>query len=110
MAQNLKESRFSFDTERTIQYSRLIMCCFSGKVKHVSDTSIFCRMGAQGNQVVIYSMILETESDVAMVLPVPVTEARDEASVKFINLSAYEDFFPKLDRAFPAPAYVWWRR
>jgi hypothetical protein len=35
------------------------MCCFSGKVKRVSATSIFCRMGAQGNQVVIYSMFLE---------------------------------------------------
>ena len=103
MAHYVKESRFSFDTERAIHYSRSTMCCFSGKVKHVSDTSIFCRMGAQGKQVVIYSMVLETENEVAMVLPVPVTEARDEESVKFINLSAYEDFFPKLDRAFPAP-------
>ena len=103
MVRDVKDSCFPIDTNGMIYYSRVIMCCFSGKVKHVSDTSIFCRMGAQGNQVVIYSMILETENDVAMVLPVPVTEARDEASVKFINLSAYEDFFPKLDRAFPAP-------
>lgn len=79
------------------------MCCFSGKVKHVSSTSIFCRMGAQGNQVVIYSMYLEADADLAMVLPVPVTAERSEASVRFINLSSYADFFPKLDRGFPIP-------
>lgn len=79
------------------------MCCFSGNVNHVSETSIFCRMGAQGNQVVIYSMVLETENDVAMVLPVPTIDGRTEESVKFINLSAYGEFFPKLDRAFPLP-------
>jgi len=79
------------------------MCCFSGSVKHVSETSIFCRMGAQGNQVVIYSMVLETDRDVAMVLPVPVAEERNEGSVRFVNLSGYADFFPKLDRAFPMP-------
>jgi hypothetical protein len=79
------------------------MCCFSGKVKHVSSTSIFCRMGARGNQVVIYSLYLEAEEDLAMVLPVPVTADRNENSVSFINLSLYPDFFPKLDRAFPVP-------
>ncbi len=79
------------------------MCCFSGKVKHVSETSIFCRVGPAGNQVVIYSMVLEAEQDLAMVLPVPVAEERDEASVRFLDLSGYADFFPKLDRAFPAP-------
>jgi len=28
------------------------MCCFSASVKQVAETSIFCRMGAKGNQVV----------------------------------------------------------
>lgn len=79
------------------------MCCFSGKVKHVSETSIFCRMGERGTQVVIYSMVLETDNDVAMVLPVPVAGARDEEGVKFIGLSASGDFFPELERAFPVP-------
>ncbi len=79
------------------------MCCFSGPVKHVAETSIFCRMGARGNQVVIYSMVLEAEQDLAMVLPVPVAEQRDEDSVSFIDLSLSPDFFPKLDRAFPRP-------
>ena len=78
------------------------MCCFSGNVKSVSDTSIFCRMGAQGNQVVIYSMALETERDVAMILPIPIQENRDEKSVEFINLKLAPKLFEKLDRAFPA--------
>lgn len=79
------------------------MCCFSGKVKQVSSTSIFCRMGARGNQVVIYSMYLEADQDLAMILPIPVSQERGEDSVTFVNLSLYPDFFPKLDRAFPVP-------
>jgi hypothetical protein len=77
------------------------MCCFSGKVNRVSETSIFCRMGAKGNQVVIYSMLLDTADDVAMVLPIPVEEGANEGDVPFLNLSTYSDFFPKLDRGFP---------
>jgi len=77
------------------------MCCFSGKVNKVSETSIFCRMGAKGNQVVIYSMLLDAADDVAMVLPVPVKKDANEGSVTFRNLSTYSDFFPKLDRGFP---------
>ena len=61
------------------------MCCFSQSVQHVSNTSIFCRMGAHGNQVVIYSMLLESANEVAMVLPVPVSDQRDEDSVQFVD-------------------------
>ena len=77
------------------------MCCFSQSVQHVSNTSIFCRMGAHGNQVVIYSMLLESANEVAMVLPVPVSDQRDEDSVQFVDFSNYKSFFPMLDRAFP---------
>ncbi len=80
-----------------------IMCCFSQNVKHVSDTSIFCRMGAKGNQVVIYSMTLESKNDVAMILPIPVSDERDDDSVQFVDLSNYKEFFPQLDRGFPGP-------
>lgn len=79
------------------------MCCFSGKVKDVYDTAIFCRMGAKGNQVVIYSMGVDTDMEVAMILPVPIAEKRRESSVQFVNLSLIPEFFEKLDRAFPAP-------
>lgn len=58
-------------------------------------------MGAKGNQVVIYSMLLDANEDLAMILPVPISEDRDEDSVKFVDLSNYKSFFPQLDRAFP---------
>jgi len=58
-------------------------------------------MGAKGSQVVIYSMLLDTADDVAMVLPIPVKEGVNEGDVPFLNLSTYSDFFPKLDRGFP---------
>lgn len=60
-------------------------------------------MGEKGNQVVIYSMILEADQDLAMILPIPAVDERSETSVQFVNLSLYADFFPKLDRAFPIP-------
>ncbi len=65
------------------------MCCFSGKVQSVSDTSIFARVGAQGNQVIIYSMKLKTAQEVAMVLPVPVKPGSGENAMRFFDFSAY---------------------
>ena len=58
-------------------------------------------MGAKGNQVVIYSMVLDADSDLAMILPIPVKAGSPEKSVKFIDLSLDKNFFPMLDRAFP---------
>lgn len=60
-------------------------------------------MGAKGNQVVIYSMTLDTDEDVAMVLPIPIRKDRDEKSVEFVNLALIPKLFEKLDRAFPEP-------
>jgi hypothetical protein len=80
------------------------MRCFSGPIKHVAETSIFCRMGARGNQVVIYSMVLEAEQDLAMVLPVPVAEQRDEDSVSFIDLSLSPDFWVAWAGRNPSPS------
>lgn len=39
------------------------MCCFSKPVRSVTNTRIFCRVGASGYQVVVYSMRLDTEFD-----------------------------------------------
>ena len=81
------------------------VCCFSQPVTYVADTSIFCRMGAKGNQVVIYSMTIEASNDLAMVLPVPVAEQRNEESVQFVDLSNYPKFFTQLDRGFPQNSF-----
>ncbi len=98
------------------------MCCFSGPVKRVADTQIFARMTAPGTQAVVYSMLLDTKSEVAMILPVPVKPGSGEKAVRFLDFSACEDFFvalnlgflvggfggggPKADRQAPPPLEV----
>lgn len=79
------------------------MCCFSGKVESVKNTRIFARMGEHGNQVVIYSMSLNSKQDVAMVLPLPVTPGGGEDAVKFFSFEKYHDLFDDLEKGFPVP-------
>jgi hypothetical protein len=79
------------------------MCCFSGQVQHVADTSIFARASAEGRQFLVYSMKFKADEAVAMILPLPVPKASKEAAVKFVNLEKYEDFFNDLKRGFPQP-------
>lgn len=89
------------------------MCCFSiatapsrlfGLWKsrptlEVSGTSIFARVDA-GVQWLAYSMTLATSSDVAMVLPLPVARASDDA-LTFVDLSSYPQLFERIDDLFP---------
>src|SRR5439155_694483 len=77
------------------------MCCFSGKVQLVADTNIFARAAKDGRQFLVYSMRLDTKSDVAMILPIPVPRASKEDAVRFINLEKYADFFADLRKGFP---------
>lgn len=79
------------------------MCCFSGKVVSVKNTRIFARMGEHGNQVVIYSMSLNSKQDVAMVLPLPVAAGNGEDAVKFFSFEKYHALFDDLDKGFPRP-------
>lgn len=77
------------------------MCCFSGRVAHVGGTNIFARrMGAR--QALVYSMNVELDDAVAMVLPLPVARAADDA-LAFVDLSGYASFFKDLAAAFPQP-------
>ncbi len=77
------------------------MCCFSREVTEVKDTRIFARMGAKGNQVIIYQMSIHAREDLAMVLPIPVAEGAAETAVKFFDFSAYKTLFADLHRMFP---------
>jgi hypothetical protein len=79
------------------------MCCFSGKVQAVADTNIFARASKDGKQFLVYSMKLDTKSEVAMILPIPTPKASKEDAVKFINLEKYAEFFAELRNGFPAP-------
>jgi hypothetical protein len=76
------------------------MCCFTQAVDHVSDTSIFAR-GVNGRQVIVYSMAYAAQSDLAMVLPLPVPLGSSDAAVRFISLEEYPEFFAHMERAFP---------
>ncbi len=84
------------------------MCCFSGKVRSVSRTSIFARDAGDGQQYLAYRMHLHADQEVAMVLPLPVPAKSPDDAVKFMDLSGYPEFFTALYAAmeYPAPAAV----
>jgi hypothetical protein len=79
------------------------MCCFSGPVERVADTSIFARSVENGRQLLVYSMTVATKQDVAMILPLPVPPNPAEDAVRFIDLKEYPDFFHDLKLGFPEP-------
>lgn len=79
------------------------MCCFSKPVRSVTNTKIFCRMGAKGYQVVVYSMRLDAVEDLAMILPIPVVPGSSGDVMKFLDFSGYADFFEDVEKCFPAP-------
>jgi hypothetical protein len=77
------------------------MCCFSGKVQKVADTSIFARAIEGGRQYLVYSMFLKADSDLAMILPLPTPKKSNEDAVKFISLQKYPEFFADMLKGFP---------
>jgi hypothetical protein len=66
----------------------------------VSNTRIFARVEA-ATQFLVYAMSLAAPVDVAMVLPLPVSRARGESALSFIDLSAYPKFFDDMAELFP---------
>lgn len=81
------------------------MCCFTGKVEEVKNTRIFARLGAQGNQALIYQMSVHAPQELAMVLPLPVKAGSGEDAVKFFDFSKYETVFEDLWELFPTTGY-----
>ena len=78
-----------------------IMCCFSGKVRDVTNTRIFARAMDGGMQLIIYAMNLDTPQDVAMILPIPVKPGTREDQLKFINFEKYPMIFDDMAKGFP---------
>src|SRR5688572_10123101 len=76
------------------------MCCFSGVIQRVSATSIFARR-LGGEQLLVYSMTLDSRNEVAMILPLPI--ARTTPGIRFLELEHYPDLFVDLARCFPVP-------
>src|SRR4051794_14632011 len=77
------------------------MCCFSGVVEEVFKTQIFARPSGD-RQILVYSMDLVAEQELAMILPLPVPPRRPDDAVRFINLESYPEFFSDLNELFPA--------
>ena len=97
----MKSAATYFADRRGISDSvAIVMCMFSGKIKDVTNTRIFARMVGPGQQGLVYAMNVDTPTEVAMVLPLPVIVGSAENAVKFIDLSKYADFFATLDRGF----------
>jgi hypothetical protein len=106
------------------------MCCFSRSVRLVSKTRIYARpvvkkeaanalsnvsgrivvsappsaltTASTADQLLVYSMKLATDEDVAMVLPIPVPPNSAEDAVRFVDMSSCPTFFTQLDELFPA--------
>ena len=74
------------------------MCIFSGPVHEVSGTKIYCRI-REGKQTLVYSMDVGFDNDVAMILPIPVSERKEDA-ITFVNLKDHTNFFKDLDKPF----------
>lgn len=77
------------------------MCCFAQAVLNVKQTRIFARLSGTGTQLLAYQMEYESEKPNAMILPLPVKLPAREDSVRFVDLSQYEEFFEDLSSAFP---------
>ena len=80
------------------------MCCFSQPVISVSGTNIFARPDVDGRQLLVYSMTINAENELAMILPLPVKTPAGEKDVKFIDLKEYPEFFADLEVGFQPPA------
>ena len=74
------------------------MCCFSQPIISVSDTAIFARPEGTDRQFLVYRMDLAIDSELAMVLPLPVPAGSPEDAIRWINLEDYKSFFVDLKR------------
>lgn len=80
------------------------MSCFSGSVSQVANTRIFARAGGKGSQFLVYQMDYKADNDVAMILPLPTPPDASPDAVRFIDLSAYPQFFTDLAKGMPKPS------
>jgi len=78
------------------------MCMFSRNVRFVGGTKIFARRNGP-RQSLAYSMSVEMDEALAMVLPLPVPPSPQEDAVEFVDLKGYPKLFDDLANAFPMP-------
>jgi hypothetical protein len=67
---------------------------------------MFARLDGVGNQYIVYSVEYSSPTDVALILPIPVVPG--DASVQFVPMDCYDDFFNNLASGFVAPSTGRW--
>ncbi|MBX3193196.1 MAG: hypothetical protein KF819_39800 [Labilithrix sp.] len=77
------------------------MCCFTRPVPFVGATKIFARRAPNARQLLAYAMDVELDTELAMVLPLPVPPRPSDDAVTFVNLEGYPHLFADLAKAFP---------
>lgn len=76
------------------------MCIFTGEVESVGDTRIFARQEAH-RQAIVYDMVLSSNDETAMVLPIPIADSTSADQVEFVDLSGFSTFFDDIESLFP---------
>jgi hypothetical protein len=82
-------------------FSETPMCIFSQAIENVYSTMIFARATAAKTQFLAYQMSYKSGRENAMILPLPIRQPTHAASLRFIDLKHYEDFFDHLATGFP---------
>lgn len=77
------------------------MGCFSGTVSNVANTRIFGRVTEKSTQYLVYQMEYTADNDIALILPLPTPPNSSPDAVRFIDLSAYPEFFDDMEKGFP---------
>lgn len=73
---------------------------FTTSVREVRGTKIFGRV-SDAEQLLAYSMRVDADAELAMVLPLPIALGRGEDAVRFIDLSGHAKLFEDLEALFP---------
>jgi hypothetical protein len=69
----------------------------------VASTSIFARRLDASRQALVYALQLGADSDVAMILPLPVATGSGETALEFLSFEAHSEFFTTLSNLFNPP-------
>jgi len=82
------------------------MSIFTGRITHLGGTKIFARLdmneAGEVAQYLVYSMSVGTDSETAMIIPLPVSSQSEDA-LDFIPLNGYTEFFDHMEKGFPSP-------
>lgn len=84
------------------------MCIFTGsdRVVHVHDTRIFARLSGRGTQYLVYQMDYAIQTELAMILPLPVSSHDETGTLQFLALNDYPAFFDDMFAGFQSHSWM----